>query len=148
MCHQRPAQLRRCSVPKSSRARRRGGPLTQPSRLCTRSSSLQRWQRVRAHALRWRLDVSLWLPVVPGKRACLLEALLVLGPIPAFSEAQLLHALAGARGRLHVSEVDDSELGEGTQNPLERYPVGAAVRAVVLEQPSSRAVRCMVYGVP
>ena len=59
-------------------------------------------------------------------------------------EAQLLHAPAGARGRLHVSEVDDGEPGEGAQNPLERYPMGAALRAVVLEQPSSRAVRSAV----
>lgn len=45
---------------------------------------------------------------------------------------------------MHVSEVDDGEPEEGAQNPLDRYPVGAALRAVVLEQPSSRAVRCMV----
>ena len=61
-----------------------------------------------------------------------------------FREAQLLYGPAGARGRLHVSEVDDGEPGEGAQNPLERYPVGAALRAVVLEQPSSRAVRSVV----
>ncbi|KAK9832620.1 hypothetical protein WJX81_004603 [Elliptochloris bilobata] len=47
----------------------------------------------------------------------------------------------GARGRLHVSEVEDGEPGEGSQNPLERFPAGAALRAVVLEQAGSRAAR-------
>ena len=55
-----------------------------------------------------------------------------------------LFPFAGARGRLHVSEIGDGEPGEGAQNPLERYPVGAALRAVVLEQASSRAVRSTV----
>lgn len=47
----------------------------------------------------------------------------------------------GARGRLHVSEVDDGEPGAGAGTLLERYPLNATLQAVVLDQATSRAVR-------
>lgn len=47
----------------------------------------------------------------------------------------------GARGRLHVSEVDDGEPDAGAGTLLERYPLNATLQAVVLDQAASRAVR-------
>ena len=101
-------------------------------------------ERVPLSSMMWRLACPIVAACVPGKALVCWKPPLCRDPSPPFLEAQLLYALAGARGRLHVSEVDDAEPGEGAQNPLERYPVGAALRAVVLEQPSSRAVRFMV----
>ncbi len=73
-----------------------------------------------------------WLP---APRACAQMA-----TAAARGAAEAGRTRAGARGRLHVSDVED-EPGEGGGSPLERYPLHAAVRAVVLEPGSSRAVR-------